>query len=138
MTSKLSNPLIWWQGTRSIKGLMLHFLSTDSSPVLNEEGFETKAFTEMRNLELLLLDNVKLSESYEDFPKSLIWLSWRGFSLKSIPANFCLENLVVLDLRMSSLQHVWKGTKVCSNLSRSLSLSLSLSLLIRTNKNRFQ
>ncbi|XP_068322099.1 disease resistance protein RPV1-like [Pyrus communis] len=70
-------------GTRSIKGLMLHCPST----------FETKAFTKMLNLELLLLDNVKLSGSYEDFPKKLIWLSWRGFSLKSIPANFCMENL---------------------------------------------
>ncbi|RXH73954.1 hypothetical protein DVH24_016776 [Malus domestica] len=96
----------------TIKGLMLNFPSTKSSPILNEEGFETKAFTEMLNLELLLLDNVKLSGSYEDFPKNLIWLSWRGFSLKSIPANFCLENLVVLDLRKSSLQHVWKGTRV--------------------------
>ncbi|CAN6679009.1 unnamed protein product [Malus baccata var. baccata] len=96
----------------TIKGLMLNFPSTKSSPILNEVGFETKAFTEMLNLELLLLDTVKLSGSYEDFPKNLIWLSWRGFSLKSIPANFCLENLVVLDLRKSSLQHVWKGTRV--------------------------
>ncbi|KAB2617025.1 TMV resistance protein N-like [Pyrus ussuriensis x Pyrus communis] len=93
-------------GTRSIKGLMLHCPST----------FETKAFTKMLNLELLLLDNVKLSGSYEDFPKKLIWLSWRGFSLKSIPANFCMENLVVLDLRKSSLQHVWNGTKLLTRL----------------------
>ncbi|KAM1427564.1 hypothetical protein FF1_019721 [Malus domestica] len=93
-------------GTRSIKGLMLHCPST----------FETKAFTKMLNLELLLLDNVKLSGSYEDFPKKLIWLSWRGFSLKSIPANFCMENLVVLDLRKSSLQHVWNGTKILTRL----------------------
>ncbi|XP_028949598.1 disease resistance protein RPV1-like isoform X2 [Malus domestica] len=116
-------------GTRSIKGLMLNFPSTDSSPVLNEEGFETKAFTEMLNLELLLLDNVKLSGSYEDFPKNLILLSWRGFSLKSIPANFCLRNLVVLDLRKSSLQHVWRGTK---NLKRLKILNLSHSHGLRT------
>ncbi|XP_050126425.1 disease resistance protein RPV1-like isoform X1 [Malus sylvestris] len=116
-------------GTRSIKGLMLNFPSTDSSPVLNEEGIETKAFTEMLNLELLLLDNVKLSGSYEDFPKNLIWLSWRGFSLKSIPANFCLENLVVLDLRKSSLQHVWKRTRF---LTRLKILNLSHSHGLRT------
>ncbi|XP_068345683.1 disease resistance protein RPV1-like [Pyrus communis] len=116
-------------GTRTIKGLMLSFPSTESSPVLNEVGFETKAFTEMLNLELLLLDNVKLSGSYEDFPKNLIWLSWRGFSLKSIPANFCLENLVVLDLRKSSLQHVWKGTRF---LTRLKILNLSHSHGLRT------
>ncbi|XP_028949605.2 disease resistance protein RPV1-like isoform X3 [Malus domestica] len=106
-------------GKRSIKGLMLHCPST----------FETKAFTKMLNLELLLLDNVKLSGSYEDFPKKLIWLSWRGFSLKSIPANFCMENLVVLDLRKSSLQHVWNGTK---NLTRLKILNLSHSHGLRT------
>nr|XP_028949584.1 TMV resistance protein N-like isoform X2 [Malus domestica]XP_028949585.1 TMV resistance protein N-like isoform X2 [Malus domestica] len=116
-------------GTRTIKGLVLNFPSTESSPVLNEVGFETKAFTEMLNLELLLLDNVKLSGSYEDFPKNLIWLSWRGFSLKSIPANFCLENLVVLDLRKSSLQHVWKGTRF---LTRLKILNLSHSHGLRT------
>ncbi|RXH76163.1 hypothetical protein DVH24_019051 [Malus domestica] len=117
------------RGTRTIKGLMLNFPPTESSPVLNEVGFETKAFTEMLDLELLLLDNVKLSGSYEDFPKNLIWLSWRGFSLKSIPANFCMENLVVLDLRKSSLQHVWKGTK---NLTRLKILDLSHSHGLRT------
>ncbi|XP_048439065.1 disease resistance protein RPV1-like [Pyrus x bretschneideri] len=116
------------QGTRIVKGLMLHFLPTDSSPT-NEVGFKTKAFTEMLNLELLLLDNVKLSGSYEDFPKNLIWLSWRGFSLKSIPSNFCMEHLVVLDLRNSSLQHIWKGTKI---LTRLKILNLSHSHGLRT------
>ncbi|KAB2617024.1 TMV resistance protein N-like [Pyrus ussuriensis x Pyrus communis] len=116
-------------GTRTIKGLMLNFPSTKSSPVLNEVRFETKAFTEMLNLELLLLDNVKLSGSYEDFPKNLIWLSWRGFSLKSIPSNFCMEHLVVLDLRYSSLQHIWKGTKI---LTRLKILNLSHSHGLRT------
>ncbi|XP_050126433.1 disease resistance protein RPV1-like isoform X4 [Malus sylvestris] len=122
------NVLTKLTGTRTIKGLMLYFLPTDSSPV-NEVGFKTKAFTEMLNLELLLLDNVKLSGSYEDFPKKLIWLSWRGLSLKSIPANFCLENLVALDLRKSSLQRVWKGTRF---LTRLKILNLSHSHGLRT------
>ncbi|RXH90733.1 hypothetical protein DVH24_035497 [Malus domestica] len=102
---------------RTSKGLVLNFPSTDSSPLLNEVGFRTEAFTEMHKLELLLLNNVKLSGSYEDFPKHLIWLSWRGFSLKSIPTIFCLENLVALDLRKSSLQHIWKGTRTTPDLS---------------------
>ncbi|KAL6279738.1 hypothetical protein ACE6H2_016619 [Prunus campanulata] len=87
--------------------------STNSFPVSNEIGFKTEAFRRMHNLELLVLDNVKISGDYEDFPKNLIWLSWRGFALKSIPTNFYLENLIALDLRNSSLQHVWKGTRVC-------------------------
>ncbi|BBH06069.1 transmembrane receptor [Prunus dulcis] len=70
--------------------------STNSFPVSNEIGFKTEAFRRMHNLELLLLDNVKISGRYEDFPKILIWLSWRGFALKSIPTNFSLENLIAL------------------------------------------
>ncbi|KAI5336261.1 hypothetical protein L3X38_015528 [Prunus dulcis] len=89
----------------------ISFSSTNSFPVSNEIGFKTEAFRRMHNLELLLLDNVKISGGYEDFPKNLIWLSWRGFALKSLPTNFYLENLIVLDLRNSSLQHVWKGTR---------------------------
>ncbi|XP_016647286.1 PREDICTED: TMV resistance protein N-like [Prunus mume] len=89
----------------------ISFSSTNSFPVSNEIGFKTEAFRRMQNLELLLLDNVQVSGGYEDFPKNLIWLSWRGFALKSIPTNFYLENLIALDLRNSSLQHVWKGTR---------------------------
>ncbi|XP_020415535.1 disease resistance protein RML1A [Prunus persica] len=89
----------------------ISFSSTNSFPVSNGIGFKTEAFRRMHNLELLLLDNVKISGGYEDFSKNLIWLSSRGFALKSIPTNFRLENLIALDLRNSSLQHVWKGTK---------------------------
>lgn len=86
--------------------------STNSTAASNEVDFKTEAFRRMHNLELLLLDNVKVSGDYEDFPKKLIWLCWQGFPLKSIPEKFYLENLVGLDLRNSTLQHVWKGTRV--------------------------
>ncbi|KAK9944963.1 hypothetical protein M0R45_010501 [Rubus argutus] len=76
-----------------------------------EADFITEAFRRMQSLELLLLKNVKLSGGYENFPKRLTWLSWQGFPLKSIPANFYLGNLVVLELQNSSLQLAWKGTK---------------------------
>ncbi|XP_021811781.1 TMV resistance protein N-like [Prunus avium] len=102
--------------------------STNSFPVSNEIGFKTEAFRRMHNLELLVLDNVKISGGYEDFPKNLIWLSWRGFALKSIPTNFYLENLIALDLRNSSLQHVWKGTRFLPRL-KILNLSHSHGLV---------
>ncbi|BFG40668.1 hypothetical protein CerSpe_269420 [Prunus speciosa] len=108
--------------------LSISFSSTNSPPVSNEVGFKTEAFRKMRNLELLLLDNVKISGGYEDFPKNLIWLSWRGFTLKSIPTNFHLENLIALDLRNSSLQHVWKGTRFLPRL-KILNLSHSHGLV---------
>nr|XP_008375654.2 disease resistance protein RML1A-like [Malus domestica] len=112
----------------SWKSIASNFSSTNSTPASNDLKFRTDAFTMMNNLELLLLNNVSICGGFEDFPKYLTWLSWRGFPLKSIPANFCLENLVVLDLRNSSLQHVWKGTRFLGRM-KVLNLSHSHSLL---------
>jgi hypothetical protein len=91
----------------------MYLSSKNSAPASIEADFITEAFRRMQSLELLLLKNVKLSGGYENFPKRLTWLSWLGFPLKSIPANFYLGNLVVLELQNSSLQLAWKGTKVC-------------------------
>ncbi|XP_034204979.1 disease resistance protein RPV1-like [Prunus dulcis] len=111
----------------SWKSIASNFSSTNSAPASNEVDFKTEAFKRMNNLELLQLYNVKTSGGFEDFPKNLAWLAWRGFPLKSLPANFCLENLVVLDLRNSSLQHVWKGHRFLPRL-KTLNLSHSHSL----------
>ncbi|KAJ6702445.1 TMV RESISTANCE PROTEIN N-LIKE [Salix koriyanagi] len=66
----------------------------------------------MRNLKLLHLNNVKLGGSYVNFPKSLVWLCWRGFSLDCLPNDLFLKDLVVLDLSNSSLKQVWNGIRV--------------------------
>ncbi|KAB2611967.1 TMV resistance protein N-like [Pyrus ussuriensis x Pyrus communis] len=105
------------------------FSSTNSASASNETDFEAEAFRRMHNLELLMLNNVNVRGSYEEFPKSLICLSWRGFHLKSVPENFYLENLVVLDMRKSSLQHVWNGIR---SLPRLKILDLSHSHGLRT------
>ncbi|KAM1413471.1 hypothetical protein ACFXTO_026063 [Malus domestica] len=89
----------------------ISFSSTNSASASNEIDFKSEAFRRMHNLEILILNNVNVKGSYEKFSKSLICLSWRGFHLKSIPTNFYLENLVVLDMRNSSLQHVWNGIR---------------------------
>ncbi|KAL3830484.1 hypothetical protein ACJIZ3_019286 [Penstemon smallii] len=56
----------------------------------------------MQNLKLLKLNYMSLSE----------WLSWRNCSLRSIPGDFPLENIVVIDIRYNSLKQLWKGVKV--------------------------
>ncbi|XP_050136944.1 disease resistance protein RPV1-like isoform X3 [Malus sylvestris] len=94
----------------------ISFSSTNSASASNETDFKSEAFRRMHNLEILILNNVNIRGSYEEFSKNLVCLSWRGFHLKSIPENFCLENLVVLDMRNSSLQHVWNGTRVIPRL----------------------
>ncbi|KAM7480808.1 hypothetical protein LguiB_005391 [Lonicera macranthoides] len=76
------------------------------------EFLEIDAFKELRHLRLLRLSHVKLFGSYAVFPKELRWLYWRGLNLKSLPNEFQLENIVSLDIRNSSLERVWKETKL--------------------------
>jgi leucine-rich repeat protein SHOC2 len=61
----------------------------------------TESFKEMRFLQLLRIDGVHLTGSFKFFPKGLIWLSWKGFTLNSLPLDFHLDNLIVLDLQYS-------------------------------------
>ncbi|KAL7235600.1 hypothetical protein ACSBR1_018986 [Camellia fascicularis] len=109
------NTMLSVQGN-SLKRRCLGFLSwlltnTGLFPVTSEIDLKTNAFVEMQNLRLLLLNYVQLTGSYKEFPKKLKWLCWRGFPLKSIPINFPLECIVALEMRNSSLEQVWKGTK---------------------------
>ena len=78
----------------------------------NDVYLRTDAFKSMTKLRLLKLHYVQLTGSYENFPKNLTWLAWHGFPLKSIPDEFLLENLVVLELRHSRLEQVWKESPV--------------------------
>ena len=78
----------------------------------DEESFQTASFSGMRKLRLLQLYNVQLTGSYKEFPKKLVWLFWHGFPTRSIPNDFPLESLVVLEMPYSSLEQVWKKTKV--------------------------
>ncbi|RXH68409.1 hypothetical protein DVH24_030742 [Malus domestica] len=105
------------------------FSSTNSASASNEIDFKSEAFRRMHNLKILMLNNVNVRGSYEEFSKNLVCLSWRGFHLKSIPENFYLENLVVLDMRNSSLQLVWNGIRF---LPRLKILNLSHSHGLRT------
>jgi hypothetical protein len=84
----------------------------------------TDALRKMQNVKFLQLNYLKFHGSYEHFPKNLVWLSWHGFSLRSIPNQLCLEKLVVLDLSRSSLVDAWKGKLVCI-----WSLSIAISLI---------
>jgi len=97
------------QGTETVKSLILdqQLLNTEK-----EVHLEAEAFTKMRNLKLLQLNNVKLSGGYVNFPKSLVWLCWHGFSLNCLPNDLFLKDLVVLDLCNSSLKQVWNGIRV--------------------------
>ncbi|XP_065865755.1 disease resistance protein RPV1-like [Euphorbia lathyris] len=91
-------------------------------------SFSTKAFEKMVRLKLLNLNHVELSDGFKKFPRSLVWLCWRGFSLTSLPTDLCLDKLVALDMRNSKLKYLWKGMRFLVEL-RVLNLSHSHSLV---------
>ncbi|KAM7481989.1 hypothetical protein LguiB_006572 [Lonicera macranthoides] len=100
------------------------FFSSEPSIDLS---FNYDAFSRMDKLKLLKLNYAKLSGSYEHFAANLRWLCWHGFSLKSIPFDLPLGNLVSLDMSYSKLEYVWAGNKVL----------LSLKILNLSHSKRF-
>ncbi|XP_048422838.1 disease resistance protein RPV1-like [Pyrus x bretschneideri] len=105
-------------GTKIIHGLVLDMrMHPAHSPInTNETILETNAFEKMPNLQLLHLSHVRLDGCYADFPTGLRWLCWFQFLLDSIPIDFPLGCLVVLEMQYSSLRQVWKGTKFLPSL----------------------
>uniref|UniRef100_A0A6N2LM43 TIR domain-containing protein n=1 Tax=Salix viminalis TaxID=40686 RepID=A0A6N2LM43_SALVM len=88
-------------------------LPKDAHTVLFKEmgSFSTKSFTKMRRLQLLQITGAHLVGSYSLLPRELIWLCWLECSLKSLPSDFHLSELVILDMQGSKVQKLWKGTK---------------------------
>ncbi|KAL9688082.1 hypothetical protein QQ045_032495 [Rhodiola kirilowii] len=144
------------KGTSTVQGLRLYLPKPDNHTLSEHDNFEiwpklirlcfsflnpwkylstmnlmsirTSSFTMMSNLELLLLNNVQFQGGYEDFPKIIKWLLWCECPLQSIPSNFNLDELVVLDMQKSCLVHAWKASKYMGAL-RVLNLSYSQDLV---------
>lgn len=88
------------------------FALTESFSMPDGMNLKTEAFSRMQRLKLLQLNYARVCGGFGEFPRTLKWLYWRGFSLRSIPPDFHLQNLVALDMRYSSLELVWRGTMV--------------------------
>ncbi|TQD84234.1 hypothetical protein C1H46_030212 [Malus baccata] len=100
-------------GTQTIQGLVLdmHMHPANSPINTNETILETNAFERMHKLQLLHLSRVLLDGCYANFPTGLRWFCWFEFPLDSIPIDFPLECLIVLEMQHSSLRQVCKGAK---------------------------
>ncbi|XAR56243.1 hypothetical protein NMG60_11036644 [Bertholletia excelsa] len=108
----------------------------------NGETLETDAFADMCNLKLLQLKYVQLGGSYAKFPKGLRWLCWHGFPLPSLPKDFHLERVVVLEMPHSGLKNVSNGTMCLKslkvlNLSHSQMFSINLNAAMLPNLQKF-
>ncbi|XP_070681299.1 disease resistance protein RUN1-like [Malus domestica] len=97
-------------GTQAIEGLMLDMyeLLTNSPINSNENVLGTSSFARMHKLKLLYLRHVRLDGCYAELPTGLRWLCWLEFPLDSIPVDFSLEKLVVLEMQYSNLRQLCK------------------------------
>ncbi|KAL7257873.1 hypothetical protein ACSBR1_004064 [Camellia fascicularis] len=111
---------------KKIEGLYLDMHVLEKESWFNKTfcDLEIDAFASMENLILLMLNGVEIKGGYKEFPKRLRWLSWHGYSQKSIPSDFSLESLVGLELWNSKLEHLLISLKV-PNLSHSHGLHIT-------------
>ncbi|XP_043719679.1 disease resistance protein RPV1-like [Telopea speciosissima] len=63
----------------------------------------------MPNLRLLQVDNATLEGDIQCLPSELRWFRWWGCPLKQIPADFCHEDLVMLDLTNGLFSQAWSN-----------------------------
>ncbi|CAK7322480.1 unnamed protein product [Dovyalis caffra] len=99
------------KGSDRIEGI-----SFDTSKLSREMHLESDAFAKM--------DRLRFLEFYGGYPftrlhlpssglkylsDELRYLRWDGFPSKSLPQNFCAENLVELDFSWSKVEKLWRG-----------------------------
>nr|XP_043629010.1 disease resistance protein RUN1-like [Erigeron canadensis] len=94
------------KGSKKIEGLALDIklLNQGEESYEYESDLTTESFKKMDRLTLLQLNFVDLIGPYENFSKKLRWLCWIGFSLRAIPSNLCMKNLVAIDMSYSCLE----------------------------------
>ncbi|XP_045791787.1 disease resistance protein RPV1-like [Trifolium pratense] len=104
--------------------------------IIKKVQLHAKTFKEMYNLriiEFMDLDflsvdrNVTFRAYLDSLPNSLRILHWMAFPQRSLPQDFCPENLVTLEMCYSHLEQLWEEDQVLSNLKR-LNLSRSRKL----------
>nr|XP_016457588.1 PREDICTED: disease resistance protein TAO1-like [Nicotiana tabacum] len=95
-------------------------------------NLSTKAFEKMKNLRVLIINELHISGDFGLLSKNLRWLSWKKCPLKCIPSNFPAENLVVLDMRESDIQEFQLNLQCCRSLKE---LNLSRCKQLRSTPN---
>ena len=92
-------------------------------PIAAKEHLSAEAFSKMKNLRLLKINNVKppqgLNRGQVQLPQGLSYLSnelcaidWHGYPLKSMPTSFQPNKLVELRMHCSGIKKLWKGIMV--------------------------
>jgi len=119
--------VIYFQGSDAIQ-----CISLNTSEVVKEVVVHAQSFEKMDNLRMLRLytfglkSNVSLESSLVGLPDTLKIIYWKHFPQRSLPPNFCPQNLVTLEMPYCHLEQLWEGDQVfqaiyvplCSKLSK--------------------
>ncbi|KAL5778632.1 hypothetical protein ACOSQ2_009369 [Xanthoceras sorbifolium] len=97
--------LTYNRGTHEVKGLMLN------KSEHRHTRLDGKSFSNMRNLRLLKISNVDLSEDLQYLSDELRFLKWPEYRSSSLPLNFQPWNLFELNLCRSRIKYLWNGMK---------------------------
>ncbi|CAK8578559.1 unnamed protein product [Lathyrus sativus] len=106
------------QGTDAIQSIIL-----DVSEIKKVE-LHAKTFKKMHNLRMIQFDafqnysNVTFHTFLNSFPNNLKFLNWDYFPQRSLPQDFCTDNLVTLDMPYSNLEQLWERDQTIPNLKR--------------------
>ncbi|XP_057437658.1 disease resistance protein RPV1-like [Lotus japonicus] len=120
------------KGTHAIQCIFLEIYK------IKEVQLHPETFKHMPNMRILHFhkyssffegqSNVILPASFGSLPDGLKVLHWDEFPLRSLPLDFCPENLVEIVLFKSSLEQLWEDDQELPNLKR-LNLSFSSDLI---------
>ena len=61
-----------------------------------------QAFKKMETIKFLIVKNVHIDGCLEYLPNSIVWLDWANCSV-SLPSNFCLQQLVYVNMPHSNI-----------------------------------
>ncbi|XP_057416626.1 disease resistance protein RPV1-like [Lotus japonicus] len=119
------------KGTDAIQCIVLNMDHIEKVQLLHAETFKN-----MPNLRMLKLfksslwgkSNLVLPAVLEGLPNDLKFLHWDYFTQRSLPLDFCPENLVKLEMSHSNLEQLWEEDQDLPHL-KMLDLSFSGNLI---------
>ncbi|WJX47585.1 hypothetical protein P8452_34255 [Trifolium repens] len=130
--SEIDDVLSKGKGTDAIRCIFLNMDEIWEKKV----QLHVDTFKKMHNLRMIKFhnpftinkSNVTFHGFLKSFPNDLKFLQWDGYPQRSLPQDFCPENLVTLDMSYSHLEQFWKGDQALPSLKR-LDLSYSKKLI---------
>ena len=98
----------------------MHILRDNDDDEVKETCWSPEAISQMYNLKFLSIDGI--FHDPQHLPHSLRVLCWRYYPSNSLPSTFQLDELVMLCLPNSRIEHLWTEIKVivCYSVSTQL------------------